>query len=122
MNPDATFLIIRIHGIYNILQRNDAAERISTLASQRKAFLFTANFECTDASYCNLVFEDFAGQLFTPSDALLPGTCRQRLIDNGTVIERPIPVNDLQNYKTAYFINAMMDLEEAQQLPITAIQ
>ena len=56
-----------------------------------------------------------------PDDALLPGTCRQRLIDNGTVIKRPIPVNDLQNYKTAYFINAMMDLEEAQQLPITAI-
>ena len=30
---------------YNV---NDAAERISTLASQRKAFLFAANFECTE--------------------------------------------------------------------------
>ena len=30
---------------YNV---NDAAERISTLASLHKAFLFAANFECTE--------------------------------------------------------------------------
>jgi hypothetical protein len=42
-------------------------------------------------------------------------------VDNGIVTERPICVNEL-HYKNVYFINAMMDLEEAQKLPITVIR
>jgi len=89
--------------------------------AQTDDVIIIRNGMITDASYCNLVFEDFAGRLFTPSDALLPGTCRQRLIDNGTVTERPIRADELHFYKTVYFINAMMDLTEAQQIPIAAV-
>jgi hypothetical protein len=38
------------------------------------------------------------------------------------VTERPICVNELHHYKNVYFINAMMNLEEAQKLPITVIR
>ena len=75
----------------------------------------------TDASYCNLVFEDYEGNLFTPTDALLHGTCRQRLIDNGVIKERHIPVDEIQHYKTIHFINAMMDIHEAQAIEVTEI-
>jgi len=83
--------------------------------------IIVRNGMVTDASYCNLVFEDFTGNLFTPSDALLHGTCRQRLIDNGVVQEHPIRADDIFRYKTVYFINAMMDIHEAQQMPVEQI-
>ena len=75
----------------------------------------------TDASYCNLVFEDYEGSLFTPSDALLHGTCRQRLIDNGVVKERSIRADELRRYKTVFFINAMMGIHEAQRMAVEQI-
>ena len=80
--------------------------------------IIVRNGMLTDASYCNLVFEDSFGNLFTPSDALLHGTCRQRLIDNGVVQELPIRADDICRYKTVYLINAMMDIHEAQQMPV----
>lgn len=83
--------------------------------------IIVRNGMITDATYCNLVFEDHDGHLFTPSDALLCGTCRQRLIDNGEVTVRHIRADELRNYKTVYFINAMMDIHEAQQMPVEKI-
>ena len=81
--------------------------------------IIVRNGMITDASYCNLVFEDYKGNMFTPTDALLHGTCRQRLIDNGVITERHIPVDEIQHYKTIYFINAMMDIHEAQAIEVT---
>ena len=104
---------------YKCVDRRNLARLVQQ--AQTDDVIIVRNGMITDASYCNLVFEDYAGHLFTPSDALLPGTCRQRLIDNGIATERPICVNELHHYKNVYFINAMMDLEEAQKLPITAI-
>jgi 4-amino-4-deoxychorismate lyase len=83
--------------------------------------IIVRNGMVTDASYCNLVFKDSLGNLFTPSDALLHGTCRQRLIDNGVVQECPIRADDICRFKTVYFINAMMDIHEAQQMPVEQI-
>ena len=105
---------------YKSVDRRNLARLVQQ--AQTDDVIIVRNGMITDASYCNLVFEDYAGHLFTPSDALLRGTCRQRLIDNGIVTERPICVNELHHYKNVYFINAMMDLEEAQKLPITVIR
>lgn len=63
----------------------------------------------TDSCYANLVFASEEG-LFTPITPLLKGTCRERLIREGVVSEREIRVEDLNNFDTVYFINAMMPL------------
>ena len=69
----------------------------------------------TDASSCNVVF--FDGKVWvTPAQPLLPGTCRQRLLDEGMIIKRDIPVEDIRNYQKVRLINAFYDLEEAQEV------
>ncbi|MCR5312150.1 MAG: aminodeoxychorismate synthase component I [Bacteroidaceae bacterium] len=75
----------------------------------------------TDSSYCNLVFEDADGNLFTPSDALLRGTCRQRLLDKGTIREKTIRQANLHEYEYVYFINAMMGLDDAQKFRLADV-
>ena len=83
--------------------------------------IIVRNGMITDASYCNLVFEDYDGNLFTPADVLLHGTCRQRLIDIGIVKERPIRANELRRYKMVFFINSMMGIHEAQRMAVEQI-
>ncbi len=97
--------------------------QLARLVQQAKTddVIIVRNGMITDASYCNLVFEDFDGNLFTPSDALLHGTCRQRLIDDGVVKERPIRADELRRYKTVIFINAMMDICDAQRMAVAQI-
>ena len=65
----------------------------------------------TDASSSNLVFESPEG-LFTPKECLLRGTKRQQLLDIGTINERSIRAEDIKNYHTIHFINAMVDMED----------
>ncbi len=76
----------------------------------------------TDVSYCNVVFEDADGGLFTPEETLLNGTCRQRLLDNGIIKMRKIRREDIHLYSHIYFINAMMDINECQKMDVKDIQ
>ena len=109
----------------NICYKYKSTDRrqLSRLVQQAKSddVIIVRNGMITDASYCNLVFEDFDGNLFTPSDALLHGTCRQRLLDDGIVKERPIRVDELRCYKTVFFINAMMGIHDAQRMAVEQI-
>ena len=109
----------------NICYKYKSTDRrhLAHLVQQAKAddVIIVRNGMITDASYCNLVFEDSDGNLFTPSDALLHGTCRQRLIDDGVVEERPIRTDELRHYKTVIFINAMMDICDAQRMAVGQI-
>ncbi|MBR5764305.1 MAG: aminodeoxychorismate synthase component I [Bacteroidaceae bacterium] len=109
----------------NICYKYKSTDRrqLARLVQQAKTddVIIVRNGMITDASYCNLVFEDFDGNLFTPSDALLHGTCRQRLIDDGVVKERPIRADELRRYKTVIFINAMMDICDAQRIAVGQI-
>jgi 4-amino-4-deoxychorismate lyase len=109
----------------NICYQYKSVDRrqLERLVNQTKTddVIIVRNGMITDASYCNLVFEDFDGNIFTPSDALLYGTCRQRLIDNGVVKERHSRVDELRCYKTVIFINAMMGIHEAQRMAVEQI-
>lgn len=71
--------------------------------------LIIRNGMVSDTSFCNIVFENESG-LFTPSTPLLKGTKRQRLIDEGIIIECPIKASDIPKYRRAYLINAMIEL------------
>jgi 4-amino-4-deoxychorismate lyase len=65
----------------------------------------------TDTSMSNLIFYDGTGWI-TPSDALLKGTCRERLLAEGRIREAPVRADEIGNYAGCKLINAMRDPEE----------
>ncbi|MCQ2200422.1 MAG: aminotransferase class IV [Paludibacteraceae bacterium] len=106
---------------YTYKSTNRDALRNLVAKSGADDVIIIRNGKVTDASYCNLVFENDKGELFTPKDALLKGTCRQRLIDKGIVKECEIRREDIFSYRFVYFINAMMDLDECQKIEVKQI-
>ncbi len=67
----------------------------------------------TDSSVANLVFFD-GEKWFTPHTPLLPGTQREKLLQEEKIFECRITINDLPKYQKAGLINALNDLEEMQ--------
>lgn len=77
--------------------------------------LIIKNKFVTDISYANIVFWD-GSKWLTPSTPLLPGTKRQRLIDEKKIIEKEIKINDLHSFEKARIINAMIDLDDSNDI------
>jgi 4-amino-4-deoxychorismate lyase len=74
----------------------------------------------TDSSQANVVFFDGTSWI-TPAEPLLRGTRRQALLDSGRIREEDITVHDLQHFKKAALINAMIDLEEGTYIEMGKI-
>jgi len=68
----------------------------------------------TDTSFANIIFCD-EGKWITPSTPLLPGTTRQRLIENKTIFEKEILAKNLYNFKKIRIINSMMEQEVSME-------
>lgn len=79
------------------------------------------NKHVTDASSSNLVFEDAAGKLYTPSTCLLQGTKRELLLQQGKIQQIPILEKDICNFHTIRLINAMIDLEDNINCPVSLL-
>jgi 4-amino-4-deoxychorismate lyase len=58
---------------------------------------------------------------FTPAFPLLKGTKRQYYLENGVILEKEIKISDLHQYKMARLINAMIDLDESDDIPVEHI-
>ena len=71
----------------------------------------------TDCTYSNIVFFD-GENWFTPRSVLLKGTMRESLLNEGKIKEKNIKVSDLANFQSFKRINAMMNLEESQEVSI----
>jgi 4-amino-4-deoxychorismate lyase len=74
-------------------------------------FILVRNGSLTDSSIANLVFEAEDG-LFTPDECLLAGVKRESLLASGRVKACRIGPESLPRYSKAYFVNAMIDLED----------
>ncbi|WP_313580657.1 aminotransferase class IV [Chishuiella sp.] len=74
----------------------------------------------TDCIYSNIVFFD-GEQWITPKTFLLKGTMRESLLDNGKILQKNIKVSDLNNFKSFKRINAMMNLDESQEIHISCL-
>jgi len=72
----------------------------------------------TDCIYSNIVFFD-GEQWVTPKTFLLKGTMRESLLNNGKILQKNIKVSDLSNFKSFKRINAMMNLDESQEIDIS---
>jgi 4-amino-4-deoxychorismate lyase len=94
--------------------------KINELFEQRENcddILIVKNGFVSDTSYANVVFWD-GSKWITPSTPLLPGTKRQKLIDEKIITEKEIKVPDLKSFEKARIINAMIDLEDSGDILI----
>lgn len=71
----------------------------------------------TDTSFSNIVlFDGF--HWHTPATPILKGTRREFYIQNKTILPCDISVSDLFKYTKARLINAMLDLDEGNDIPV----
>jgi 4-amino-4-deoxychorismate lyase len=82
--------------------------------------LIVKNGKITDTSFSNIVFFD-GKKWVTPNSPLLKGTRRQELLDKEIIHERKICTDDLEKFKKAKLINAMLDFEESPEIEIINI-
>lgn len=88
--------------------------------SKSDEILIIKNGLVTDTSFSNVVFFDGA-KYFTPSSPLLKGTKRAKLIAESIINEEEIKLKDIQKFKFIYLINALLDLNEENKIPIENI-
>lgn len=79
------------------------------------------NDTLTDTYFANIAFLE-GEQWVTPDSCLLQGTCRQRLLDQGILIEQKITLASLQNYSGFQLMNAMLPFSLSTYLPIENIK
>lgn len=97
--------------------------RFDALLSQKSdcdEIIITIGGMVCDSSYSNLVFEK-NGEFFTPSTRLLNGTKRRALLKSGAIREIPVAAGQVKNFDRVFFINAMIDLDDAVCIPTSSI-
>ena len=72
--------------------------------------LIIKNGFVTDTSYSNIVFHD-GSRWVTPDTPLLAGTQRHKLIHEGIITEARITPDDLNRFKKARLINALLEFD-----------
>ena len=96
---------------------------LASLFSRRgtsNEIIIVKNGLITDTSMSNLIFFDGTNWV-TPAHPLLKGTCRERLLAEGLLIEQDIHPGDLNKFKGCKLINAMRDHQEETLIPISEI-
>ncbi len=93
-----------------LLQQKERADEI----------LIVKNNRITDTSFTNIVFSD-GKTWFTPQFPLLHGTERARLLDEKKIKVADIAPEALLDFKSFKLINAMLDFDTAEKLPIKNI-
>lgn len=103
---------------YKFQDRIKLTNHLSKVTSDE--ILIVKNGLITDTSYSNVVFKD-ERRFITPSKPLLRGTKRAQLINESIISEEEIHLDDLSKFKFVYLINAMLELDEANGIPIDKI-
>ena len=104
---------------YKYLERREL-ERLYDLRGGCDDILIVKNGRITDSFYANVALWD-GHNWFTPDPPLLPGTMRDCLIRQGTLRTKTIRPEDLSLFSLIRLINAMNNLEEADDIPVSAI-
>jgi para-aminobenzoate synthetase/4-amino-4-deoxychorismate lyase len=76
--------------------------------------LWNEKGELTESSIANIVV-DIDGELCTPpvEAGLLAGVFRAHMVEQGEIIERPLPVSDIRKFRKVYLINSVRKWREA---------
>lgn len=83
-------------------------------------YLIVRNGLLTDTSIANIALWNGL-HWYTPAHPLLKGTHRARLLDEGILTERDIPVEEIKQYQKICLFNAMLHFGE-MELPCTQIE
>ncbi|HPE87396.1 MAG: aminotransferase class IV [Bacteroidales bacterium] len=97
-----------------------AINKLFLLRREADDILIIKNGLVTDTRYCNIIFHD-GKQWHTPLQPLLKGTMRQYLLSCGVIQATEIGVQDLQKFKKAKLINALMGFD-GPEIPISRIR
>ncbi len=101
-------------------ENRQAITELLELKGRCDDILILKNDLITDTLFCNIIFSD-GNNWITPSKPLLKGTQREYLLDKGKITEAKIKSRDIHNFNSFKLINAMIDFETSQTLPITNI-
>jgi len=101
-------------------ENRQAITELFDLKGRCDDILILRNDLITDTSFCNIIFSD-GNNWITPSKPLLKGTQREYLLEKGMVYEAKIKSSDIYNFNSFKLINAMIDFEISQTLPVTNI-
>jgi len=94
--------------------------RFEEMKSKSKAneILIVKNEFITDTSFSNIIFFDWENKWVTPTTPLLKGTKRKELLEKGMIHEKEIRPYDLKDFTKARLINAMLDMEDGEEIEI----
>lgn len=88
----------------------DKIDKLYSLRDDADEILIVKNLLVSDTSIANIAFYE-NGIWFTPKLPLLNGTTRQRLLDEGKIIEADIKIQDIKKYSKIALMNAMIDFD-----------
>lgn len=92
-------------------ENRSALDALKTRHPRSDEIIIVKGGVITDSHAANLVFEK-SGTLVTPSDVLLAGTMRAKLLDEGVITAQRLYPCDIQSFDRIHFINAMNALGE----------
>ena len=107
-----SFQLIFDDSIEYAQKRLDRA-KLDTLFEQRQScdeIIIVKNGLVTDTSIANIAIYD-GNNWLTPKQPLLQGTTRARLLKEGTIFEKDISVEMLQNASKMALLNAMINMD-----------
>lgn len=87
--------------LYETFDQEKPDDAMTTLLWNKDGFI-------TEFTIGNIVLEK-AGTYYTPpiTDGLLPGTFREKLLEEGILIEKSIHLKDVKNFEQIWFINSL---------------
>jgi len=88
----------------------DNIDKLYDLRDDCDDIIIIKNLLVTDTSIANIAFYTSSGWI-TPKKPLLKGTTRQRLIDEGKLLEVDIKVQDIKSFSKVALLNAMIDFD-----------
>ncbi len=84
---------------------------------EQEDIIITKEGYLTDTSIANIALLE-GEEWFTPKRALLCGTMRAKLLDEGLIKEKDIKIDDLEKYTNFALINAMLGFEIINRVKI----
>jgi 4-amino-4-deoxychorismate lyase len=95
-------------------------DQLQELRGTCDEILIVKNGYITDTSLSNIIFKK-GEKWVTPANPLLRGTCRERLIAEGSLLECDIRPEDLAGFDGFKIINALRDPVEELTIPVSQI-
>ena len=95
----------------------DKIDQLFSLKEDCDEIIIVKNDLITDTSIANIaIYTD--GNWYTPKTPLLPGTTRQRYLDEGKIKEKDIDVNLFKSAEKIALLNAMVDFRVIEDFNI----